>query len=499
MTGLHLSGGALAGFAANNSSLTEAHLSVEELSNYLGGNRGVFQNSFDGSSNLSVVDLSVNPTGYYGGGAYCFAGTCRRCPNLRYVSIKGLSATQGQEPFLFAFDMGNHICCVEFPDLVNFGSNDLNMMFSGSTIREVKFASGTEQKVKNVGGWSSKWSCTNPSSISVWCGVHLIHPYDNWADNPLSNAALRFIGKKDGAVMRTSKVGDPSVEPSLETSEDGQSWNPYIIGNEIQLSAGQKVYLRASQENERWSQDNNNCFTIDLSNVNVDGSLKNLMTPLSDGVVAAPDYNFAKLFTNVYLSDNVEADISLKGISSYGRESMWRAFMGGSSSRRYFNSINIRTENNISVGKDTFLEFMYGAGDTLSVNGGSKLNLQGLSVNGTDAFYSAFRDCDRLTEVSVGFDSLSGRNVCTHMFSDCDNLTKVDVYVTPTYSLTGDAPFENMFRYSSNLRSVKFRGLSTLCDNQLGKPFNIGSSASKLSSVEPAVRNIWKLGKPVQR
>lgn len=381
MTGLHLSGGALAGFAGSNSSLTEVHLSVEELSNYLGGNRGVFQNSFDRSSSLSVVDLSVNPTGYYGGGAYCFAAIGRRCPSLRYFSLRGLSATQGQEPFLYAFDMGNHICCVEFPDLVNFGSGggDLNYMFDQSTIREVKFAPGTEQQVRNLNGWDNKWRCTNPSSISVWCGNHLIHPYDNWADNPLSNAALRFIGTKDGAVMRTSKVGNPSVEPSLETSEDGQSWNPYIIGNEIQLSAGQKVYLRASQENESWSQDNNNYFTIDLSNVNVDGSLKNLMTPLSDGVVAAPDYCFIDLFENVKLSDNVEANISLRGISSYGEYAACRMFSNQSEQRK-FTALNIRLQNNISVDRSAFTFFVFGQSN-LSVDGTRNLNWQGLSVN----------------------------------------------------------------------------------------------------------------------
>lgn len=67
------------------------------------------------------------------------------------------------------------------------------------------------------------------------------------------------------------------------------------------------------------------------------------------------------------------------------------------------------------------------------------------------------------------------------MFYSVNNLKTADIYVTPTYNQSYDTPFEQALAYDYQLRSVKLRGLSTLHNDQLGKPFTYDSA---LSSVE---------------
>jgi hypothetical protein len=472
-----------------NPNLRSVRLSVEDV--YSNGNGNPMESMFKNCSALEDVEISCNPQGMSFTNGYEMIGILQGCPNLKSVVVRGLSGVgNGTGTLQGAFQNCNSISSVSFPDLVqpygNRGYNGryafLNAFNSVSSMKELRFGAGTEGDVTRLDGWNTTFGMTQEGRehCSVWCGAHMIKPYDSWEVNPLSGAALRFVGTKDGAVARISKVGNPSVEPSLETSEDFQSWNPYIVGNEIQLTAGQMVYLRASQENERFSQDNSNYFTIDLSNVNVNGSLKNLMTPLSDGVVAAPDHNFRNLFNNVQLTDNVGADINLMGISSYGKYAAYRMF-GDEGYQRKFTALNIRLQNNISVDTAAFSKFAL-AQSNLSVDGTRNLNWQGLSINAQyEAFREAFSEADSLENISVGIDMLSSGSEMYFMFQSVNNLKTADIYVTPTYNQSYENPFEQAFAYDYQLHSVKFRGLSTLQDNQLGKPF---VENNKLSSVE---------------
>lgn len=153
---------------------------------------------------------------------------------------------------------------------------------------------------------------------------------------------------------------------------------------------------------------------------------------------------------------------------------------GDENYQRKFTALNIRLQNNISVDTAAFSKFAL-AQSNLSVDGTRNLNWQGLSVNAQyEAFREAFSEVDSLENISVGIDMLAGSSEMYYMFNSVNNLKTADIYVTPTYNQSG-TPVEMALAYDYQLHSVKFRGLSTLQDNQLGRPF---ASNSKLSSVE---------------
>lgn len=303
LSGVIISGGGFYGTFEGNPNLRSVHLSIEDVK-YPHGNGGPLENTFSRCSALEDVEISCNPQEMSFTNGYEMIGMFQYCPNLRSVVVRGLSSVgNGYGVLQAAFQNCNSISSVSFPDLVKPYGQGYNGRYAFyqafknvSSMTELRFGAGSEDDVKRLMGWDTTFNMTQygQEHCSVWCGSHMIKPYDSWERDALSDAAVRFIGTKSGAAAKISRQGSNWTidDPSLETSEDGQSWNPYTIGNEIQLSAGQVVYMRASQRNDKFSQDMSRYFTVELSDADFGGSLKNLITPLSDDVVKLPNYSF---------------------------------------------------------------------------------------------------------------------------------------------------------------------------------------------------------------
>lgn len=420
---------------------------------YPHNNGGTMESMFSFCSALEDAEISCNPQEMSFTNGYEMIGIFQSCPNLKSVVVRGLSSVgNGTGTLQAAFQNCNSISSVSFPDLVKpygtywFGGEYafLNAFNSVSSMKELRFGAGSEGDVTRLNGWGSTFGMDSygREHCSVYCGHHMIKPYDawEWPDNPLSTSALRFVGVNDNSYVQLTANGTPDVTPALEVSRDAQNWEPLAVNTQYQLSSLGQLWVRASQKNDAFSKDAANYWTFDISSTLVDGSIGSLVDPDPQAVVSVGDNYFIKLLQNGKGSNFY--DVSFENISGYGKTAASDMFSPNTPASDGF-SVKFRSEG-ISTDTGAFSGFAYNIGSG-SWKRQNEWSLNHLSVKGSD-FQYAFKNM-RIGTLSVGVDYIDANSSSSFRgaFRDSE-IDNIHISInTPTYQLANSGMMPDMF------------------------------------------------------
>lgn len=119
-----------------------------------------------------------------------------------------------------------------------------------------------------------------------------------WTNEPAPAAGpwLCFTAEEASSTATLSAVGSPDAV-SLETSEDGSSWSDYTVGGTLTLAdVGDKVYMRAKNENSKFSKDGSNYYKFVMTGtIAASGNMQSLLKA-DCSRTDAPSYCFGRLF-----------------------------------------------------------------------------------------------------------------------------------------------------------------------------------------------------------
>lgn len=109
---------------------------------------------------------------------------------------------------------------------------------------------------------------------------------------------LCFTALDANSSIKISKVGKPSIIPSLEYSTDGMTWQSYTIENNISAtSVGDTVYFRSDGTTTTFSETDSKYFKFVMEGrFAASGSVMSLIDKNLEGNVSMGDYCFANLF-----------------------------------------------------------------------------------------------------------------------------------------------------------------------------------------------------------
>lgn len=135
--------------------------------------------------------------------------------------------------------------------MVYFGGNEIKGMYFGASAPKAAWFNGE----------------------LVWGGEEPVPVADDW---------LCFTAAQANSTVRLDKVGSPGAV-SLETSTDGTAWTDYTwsgsTGGTLTLAvAGDKVYMRAKNENQRIGSSYSNYYKFVMSGkIAASGNIQTLL------------------------------------------------------------------------------------------------------------------------------------------------------------------------------------------------------------------------------
>ena len=112
------------------------------------------------------------------------------------------------------------------------------------------------------------------SQVSAWLGSDMIWGGSSPTPPTPTAEPLTFTAQEANCTVRLNRIGNPGVI-SLEYSTDGSTWTDYSwtngTGDTLTLTnVGDKVYMRAKNENDHTGVDNNNNHNLKFRNINFD-------------------------------------------------------------------------------------------------------------------------------------------------------------------------------------------------------------------------------------
>lgn len=110
---------------------------------------------------------------------------------------------------------------------------------------------------------------------------------------PTLNIPLSFTAVNGAATIKLTKQNSPNdINLSIST-DGGESWTAYTVGNNIDLASGQTILI--SGANDHFSKDETNYYQFQMTgSVEAGGNIQALMN-YSDGCT---DACYTKLFAN---------------------------------------------------------------------------------------------------------------------------------------------------------------------------------------------------------
>lgn len=124
----------------------------------------------------------------------------------------------------------------------------------------------------------------------------------DWTGEELAPIWLSFTAEQANSTVRLDKVGSPDAV-SLETSTDGTTWTDYSwtgnTGDTLTLvNVGDKVYMRAKNENDHFATDQNNCYQFVMTGtIAASGNLQTLLKADGSRIdIGTTGQGFRKLF-----------------------------------------------------------------------------------------------------------------------------------------------------------------------------------------------------------
>lgn len=280
--------------------------------------------------------------------------------------------------------------------------------------------------------------------ISSWTGGEPPTPSEYWG--------LYFEAEDPGVTVKMVKFNSaPSV--TLETSPDGLTWSPFVVGtDQITLAnTGDKVYFRAGEGgNVRFASSTSDYHYFVLSGgfAACHGNIMSLIDGEDSSVATAASYCFTKLFNNcAKLTSAPDMPATTLGQSCYNT-----MYYGCTALRTGPSSLPAMTL------ADSCYKSMFYHCEALA--GSFTVPATTLAANACDAMFAY---CKALTSVTLGATTLAA-NGYGWIFYECHALSDITVSFT-AWNPDGVSPAPTVSWYQNLPATGTFRCPAALGDN----------------------------------